>query len=88
MILLAGDCTGSAYIFSPSLSFINGDKTVGEDSYQFAFEIECGATVSLLRFKLMRLLNLSQVGSAAFASSNDGSGCINLYVPSYELNKV
>jgi hypothetical protein len=46
MILLAGDCTGSAYIFSPSLSFINGDETVGEDSYQFAFEIECGATVS------------------------------------------
>ena len=41
-------------------------------NYELAFEIQCGATV----------------GSAAVAAIPDGSGDIEIFVPSYELNKV
>ena len=40
--------------------------------YKLAFEIECGSTV----------------GSAAVAALNDGSGDVELYIPSYEFNQV
>jgi hypothetical protein len=55
MILLAGDCTGSAYIFTPSTETIGGTGAIetadcGTEhplpQYDLAFEIECGATVS------------------------------------------
>ena len=82
IILVAGDCTGSAYIFTPvqhkigestekrqQFSFINSENQV---AYELAFEVECGATV----------------GSAAVAEASDGSGDVMLYIPSYELNKV
>lgn len=95
LILLAGDCTGSAYIFSPrSVSGHANQKTYGDNgdhakasltataaadtndstmaSYQLAFEIECGATV----------------GSAAVLPVADGSGDVEVFVPSYELSKV
>ena len=49
---MAGDCTGSAYIFSPSEEGSRNeerDVSVDDDnsllSYKLAFEIECGATV-------------------------------------------
>lgn len=72
IILLAGDCTGSAYIFSPTLP--EGECNKALAPYELAFEIECGATV----------------GSAAFQeiTDEDGSKSIELYVPSYELNKI
>eukprot|EP01038_Epipyxis_sp_PR26KG_P014638 gene14638-19661_t len=74
LILLAGDCTGSAYIFAPSPTTTESSDGVKEPipQYELAYEIECGATV----------------GSAAVTSTNDGSGDVNLYIPSYELNKV
>ena len=37
-----------------------------------SFEIQCGATV----------------GSAAVAASLDGSGAVDIFIPSYELNKI
>ncbi len=65
MILLAGDCTGSAYIFAPQdediLSNTDHNSNIDTDiskietnhnkdsipRYELAFEVECGATVSL-----------------------------------------
>ena len=41
-------------------------------NYELAFEIQCGATV----------------GSAAVAAIPDGSGDVEIFVPSYEVNKV
>ncbi len=72
IILLAGDCTGSAYIFSPTLNDGVYESTLSP--YELAFEIECGATV----------------GSAAFQeiTHDNGDKSIELYVPSYELNKI
>ena len=77
LILLAGDCTGSAYIFSPVDRA--GSGAGGEDAaetslapYELAFEIECGATV----------------GSAAVLPTDDASGDVEIFVPSYELNRV
>ena len=97
LILLAGDCTGSAYIFAPIKSC--GDSTYSDSSsssssnrrsiinssshrlngfdnsvptYELAFEVECGATV----------------GSAAVMPTNDNSGDVEIFVPSYELNRV
>jgi hypothetical protein len=79
LILLAGDCTGSAYVFAPQRP--SGPDPDPDSSpsptntiplYDLAFEIECGATV----------------GSAAVSSTDDGSGDVHLYVPAYELNKV
>lgn len=108
--MVAGDCTGSAYIFAPKRSnhrpatvlpavkeldfdtfhgvledrneseaVIGGNSGIKSyleshnlPEYELAFEIECGATV----------------GSAAVTAINDGSGDVNLYIPSYELNKV
>ena len=91
LILLAGDCTGSAYVFAPRLTNTmkidyensnrlkegkgpEGDSVSVADvpNYELAFEIQCGATV----------------GSAAVAAIPDGSGDIEIFVPSYELNKV
>ena len=44
MILLAGDCTGSAYLFAPTNEVKeNTDSTL--PSYDLVFEVECGATV-------------------------------------------
>jgi len=48
LILVAGDCTGSAYIFTPSAdmpSTFPSQKTPLK--YKLAFEIECGATVNI-----------------------------------------
>ena len=61
MILLAGDCTGSAYLFAPSIqqqensptssnrNVNDNTKTNSDDttlpSYDLVFEVECGATV-------------------------------------------
>ena len=113
LILLSGDCTGSAYIFAPKPPAThakhsaaskdlaedpkNDDATlvVGEivaaavdtassgvnvsaarrsplPTYEMSFEIQCGATV----------------GSAAVAASLDGSGAVDIFIPSYELNKI
>jgi len=77
LILLAGDCTGSAYIFSPNINDEWNENMEKDDKYTFpkyelAFEIECGATV----------------GSAAIAAISDGSGDLEIFVPSYELNRV
>ena len=92
LILLAGDCTGSAYVFAPRLTSemkanlerINSKHSEGEDTqadlesvmdvpnYELAFEIQCGSTV----------------GSAAVAAIPDGSGDVEIFVPSYELSKV
>jgi hypothetical protein len=57
LILLAGDCTGSAYLFAPrspsstatSQHHHNNNNKSQQDipSYELAFEIECGATVRL-----------------------------------------
>lgn len=59
--MLAGDCTGSAYIFAPSQPISErmkasslsktgvSDKKPNPDlipEYDLAFEVECGATVS------------------------------------------
>ena len=41
-------------------------------NYELAFEIQCGSTV----------------GSAAVAAIPDGSGDVEIFVPSYELSKV
>jgi hypothetical protein len=73
LILLAGDCTGSAYVFAPSLrqervecsNNVNGDECMtNEDlsipSYELAFEVECGATVIELLLSLLLLLLLLQ----------------------------
>lgn len=68
MILLAGDGTRSAYIFSPCSEDTDSD----DPQYKLAFEVECGATV----------------GSAAVSSVRDGTGDVEIVVPSYELNKV
>ncbi len=80
LILLAGDCTGSAYIFSPhDNTHRQGQEqvpSVGErealPEYELAFEVQCGATV----------------GSAAVSDVGDGTGDVEIVVPSYELNKV
>jgi len=83
LILLAGDCTGSAYIFSPvdraGAGAVAGAGAGGEEEaetslapYELAFEIECGATV----------------GSAAVLPTDDASGDVEIFVPSYELNRV
>lgn len=79
MILLAGDCTGSAYVFTPSLQMCPSDDCLVADggcggipSYDLAFEVECGATV----------------GSACVNGATDGSGDMELFIPSYELNKI
>lgn len=84
LILLAGDCTGSAYIFAPAFSKPTEQNSENvEDSivqknrtflpsYELAFEVECGGTV----------------GSAAVATLEDGSGDVEVFIPSYELNKV
>lgn len=100
MILLAGDCTGSAYIFAPQLDEKQSrtDKESRTTSkYNLAFEIECGSTVCftlLTKSALFSSLQYDlyflgvQVGSAAVSSVNDGTGDVNIYVPSYELNKV
>ena len=92
LILLAGDCTGSAYVFAPrltpemkaNLERINSKYSEGEETqadldsvmdvpnYELAFEIQCGSTV----------------GSAAVAAIPDGSGDVEIFVPSYELSKV
>lgn len=53
MILLAGDCTGSAYLFAPTTqlegSSIKKNSLTHSDnilpSYDLVFEVECGATV-------------------------------------------
>lgn len=68
LILLAGDGTRSAYIFSPCTESPDSD----EPQYKLAFEVECGATV----------------GSAAVSAVPDGTGDVEIVVPSYELNKV
>jgi hypothetical protein len=75
LILLAGDCTGSAYVFSPvagtpCADFDSSRSTV--PPYELAFEVQCGATV----------------GSASVTAADDGSGDVDVYIPSYELNKV
>lgn len=90
--MLAGDCTGSAYVFAPrlteemktnlesrSLRYNEGkesqadiDTVLDVPHYELAFEIQCGATV----------------GSAAVATIPDGSGDVEIFVPSYEVNKV
>jgi hypothetical protein len=92
LILLAGDCTGSAYVFAPrlteemksnlesrSLRYNEGKESQADidivldvPNYELAFEIQCGATV----------------GSAAVATIPDGSGDVEIFVPSYEVNKV
>ena len=94
MILLAGDCTGSAYVFAPRLTsemksnlesrrkrYNEGkegqtdyelDSVLDVPNYELAFEIQCGATV----------------GSAAVAAIPDGTGDVEIFVPSYEVNKV
>ena len=86
LILLAGDCTGSAYIFAPTdretgsreagIHAGGKHKLKGCDrhmpTYELAFEVECGATV----------------GSAAVMPTNDSSGDVEIFVPSYELNRV
>ena len=87
LILLAGDCTGSAYVFAPRLTkamktnLENGKRYNDEQgegcsgdvpNYELAFEIQCGATV----------------GSAAVAAIPDGTGDVEIFVPSYEVNKV
>lgn len=86
LILLAGDCTGSAYIFAPTASERETDSREGGQGggkhrlgyerhmprYELAFEVECGATV----------------GSAAVMPTNDNSGDVEIFVPSYELSKV
>lgn len=87
LILLAGDCTGSAYVFAPVIENFpnkNSEWTEGaRDSatgssggalpgYGLAFEVECGATV----------------GSAAVSAPLDKSGDMEIFIPSYELNKV
>eukprot|EP00981_Chlorochromonas_danica_P013103 scaffold5806_cov171-Ochromonas_danica.AAC.1 len=72
LILLAGDCTGSAYLFAPVHSKEEVRTSEGIPRYELAFEIECGATV----------------GSAAVSSVSDGSGDVHLYIPAYELNKT
>jgi len=69
LIILAGDCTGSAYIFSP-INKNNCNKQSDIPEYELAFEVECGATV----------------GSVAVSENSEGS--LDLFVPSYELNKV
>lgn len=81
LILLSGDCTGSAYIFAPR----NGQEQPQKEqhhnvamgsasvpTYDMAFEIQCGATV----------------GSAAAAAALDGSGGVDIFIPSYELNRI
>jgi hypothetical protein len=49
LILLAGDCTGSAYVFAPRLDDKNIEESTDIDitipNYELAFEIQCGATV-------------------------------------------
>jgi hypothetical protein len=76
LILLAGDCTGSAYIFSPLKKDMaeEGEMSAAGQlpDYELAFEVECGATV----------------GSACVAAAADGSGDVDVYVPSYELNQL
>ena len=76
LILLAGDCTGSAYIFSPGATsreeYANVVESGGLPPYELAFEVECGATV----------------GSACVSASADSSGDVDIFIPSYELNQV
>jgi hypothetical protein len=79
LILLAGDCTGSAYIFAPKK--VEDESICREGrkglcgmlpTYELAFEVECGATV----------------GSACVSAAPDGSGDVDVFVPSYELDQV
>jgi len=74
LILLAGDCTGSAYVFAPRLEDTNIEEVIDITipNYELAFEIQCGATV----------------GSAAVGTIPDGTGDVEIFVPSYEANKV
>jgi len=73
LILLSGDCTGSAYIFAPRDGDSGGaSRGSSVPTYDMAFEIQCGATV----------------GSAAAAAALDGSGGVDIFIPSYELNKI
>ena len=76
LILLAGDCTGSAYIFSPGSTsqeeYANVVGSGGLPPYELAFEVECGATV----------------GSACVSASADSSGDVDVFIPSYELNQI
>lgn len=69
LILLAGDCTGSAYIFSPCNSSYHDNNSMSENipEYDLAFEVECGATVRVflciiisdLRLPIVLRLDLS-----------------------------
>lgn len=81
MILLAGDCTGSAYLYTPRDTSTTRNVRKADDinqpqkhlpEYDLAFEIKCGATV----------------GSAAVSPVRDGSGDLHVYIPAYEVDKV
>jgi hypothetical protein len=100
IIMLAGDCTGSAYIFTPSTnkqvdggndhSFSSPTSSLVPE-YDLAFEVEVGATVRSfpclnVDFWLKIMLHTLQVGSLAHQTNADSS--IDIFVPGYELNKV
>jgi hypothetical protein len=89
MILLAGDCTGSAYLFAPS----SNEKKQNKDddtlpTYDLVFEVECGATVGSAAINPLKGIIFHINKFILLLLLLDGSGDVEIFVPSYELNRV
>lgn len=90
MILLAGDCTGSAYIFVPSadnkISLSNCKKYQIENDDNENLSRNC-CNELFPKYELAFEVECgATVGSLAIHRNKDES--LDLYIPSYELNKV
>mmetsp|Transcript_110113 Transcript_110113/g.307858 ORF Transcript_110113/g.307858 Transcript_110113/m.307858 type:complete len:773 (-) Transcript_110113:37-2355(-) len=79
LIVVAGDCAESAYIFRPEKVDL-GSEAEGVDpeaSYKLMCEIKCGATVGSIG-----------VGYENLCSVEQESGYAKLYIPCYEKDKI
>lgn len=91
MILLAGDCTGSAYLFAPQPPTTSSSPSSFADSTTEPNNNSNSnkKSSSIPRYELAFEVECgATVGSAAVSAIQDGSGDVNLFIPAYELNKV
>jgi hypothetical protein len=101
MILIAGDCTGSAYIFAPKhwKREVQLEESYQESNYVRSHYNSAIASIALgdsslegvelPAYELLFEIEVgATVGSAALSIVTDGSGDVILYVPAYELNRI
>jgi len=101
MILIAGDCTGSAYIFAPKhwKREVQLEQSYHENNYIRSHYSGVIASIALGEsaldgvdvpsYELLFEIEVgATVGSAALSIVTDGSGDVILYVPAYELNRI